>query len=201
MSNTFHYDSDLLGGSLLVRESRVIADLLLQQADNNTWNTAIVTENCLQKRTAATAKRFSQAIRKRLELLPTDFLVLLREGDDELATQTAFCAALARNLLLVEFVETVIYDAFLTQSDKLAAYQWLDFLQERAGRDSGIANWTDSSQKKTGQIVFRMLAEVGLLESTRKPVLQTITARSELVALLEKHDKGRVKTCLQVSGR
>lgn len=201
MSNTFHYDSDLLGGSLLVRESRVIADLLLQQADNNTWNNAIVTENCLQKRTAATAKRFSQTIRKRLELLPTDFLVLLREGDDELATQTAFCAALARNLLLVEFVETVIYDAFLTQSDKLAAYQWLDFLQERVGRDSGIANWTDSSQKKTGQIVFRMLAEVGLLESTRKPVLQTIIARPELVALLEKYEKDRIKTCLQVSGR
>ncbi len=30
MLEQFHYDSDLIGGSLMVRESRLIADLLLR---------------------------------------------------------------------------------------------------------------------------------------------------------------------------
>ena len=32
MLEQFHYDSDLIGGSLMVRESRLIADLLLREA-------------------------------------------------------------------------------------------------------------------------------------------------------------------------
>ena len=57
MLEQFHYDSDLIGGSLMVRESRIIADLLLQQATAEQWQQAIQVENVLQKRTAASAQR------------------------------------------------------------------------------------------------------------------------------------------------
>ena len=67
MLEQFHYDSDLIGGSLMVRESRIIADLLLQQATAEQWQQAIQLENVLQKRTAASAQRNATAIRKRLE--------------------------------------------------------------------------------------------------------------------------------------
>lgn len=33
-SPTFHYDSDLIGGSLMVRESRIVAELLLAGVDD-----------------------------------------------------------------------------------------------------------------------------------------------------------------------
>ncbi len=154
----FHYDSDLSGGSLMVRESRLIADLLLREATTEQWHQAIQVENVLQKRTTASAQRNATAIRKRLERLEPDFWKALRDGDDELATQVAFCGALERNLLLVEFMETVLREAYISQAQHLDSYIWSDFLDERSQRDQDICEWKESSKKKMGQVVFRMLA-------------------------------------------
>lgn len=119
MLEQFHYDSDLIGGSLMVRESRLIADLLLREAIPEQWHQAIQIDNILQKRTPASAQRNATAIRKRLERLEPDFWKALRDGDDELATQVAFCGALERNLLLLEFMETVMRDAYISQAQHL----------------------------------------------------------------------------------
>ena len=199
MLEQFHYDSDLIGGSLMVRESRIIADLLLQQATAEQWQQAIQLENVLQKRTAASAQRNATAIRKRLERLEPDFWKALRDGDDELATQVAFCGALERNLLLLEFMETVLRDAYTSQAEQLDSYVWLDFLEERSQRDPDIVDLKESSKKKMGQVVFRMLAEVGYLKSTRKLELQRVIVRAELRSLLEEHYKQRIKRSMEVS--
>ena len=164
MLEQFHYDSDLIGGSLMVRESRLIADLLLREAIPEQWHQAIQIDNILQKRTPASAQRNATAIRKRLERLEPDFWKALRDGDDELATQVAFCGALERNLLLLEFMETVMRDAYISQAQHLDSYIWSDFLDERSQRDPDICEWKESSKKKMGQVVFRMLAEAGYLK-------------------------------------
>ena len=182
-----------------MRESRVIADLLLASANEHEWTQAVQQDNRLQKRSSATAKRQAQAIRKRLEHLDEPFWRALRDGDDELATQVAFCSVLARNLLLVEFIETVVRDAFVTRAEVLESYQWRDFLEDRSNRDSAIGDWAESSKRKMGQVAFRILAEVGLIKSTRKPQLQRLLARPEVIVLLEDSRRDRIKSCLTLS--
>jgi hypothetical protein len=195
----FRYNSDLSGGSLLVRESRVIADLLLNNATDSEWHQAVHLDNRLQKRSPATAKRLAGMLRKRLERLAPAFLQALRDGDDELTTQLAFVAALDRNLLLVEFMETVVRDAFVVRTEALARYQWLDFPEDRAFRDPSIADLAEISKKKIGQVVSRMLAEVGLLQSTRSLKLQYIVVRPEVNSLLNSSHRDRIRACLNVS--
>lgn len=195
----FSYDSDLLGGSLQVRECRVIADLLLRHASPQEWDESIKEQNLLQKRSPASAKRVSQALRKRLERLDAPFWRAIRDGDDELATQVAFCAALDRNLLLVEFIETIVHDAFVTRSGVLESYHWNEFLDERSHKDQSILDWTESSRKKMAQITYRMLAEVGLLKSTRSMKLKHLLVRPEVRTLLDESYRPRIKACLEVS--
>ncbi|MBJ2206054.1 DUF1819 family protein [Pseudomonas proteolytica] len=197
--HSFHYDSDLIGGSLQVRESRVVADLLLQDASPEQWHEVIQQQNRLQKRAPASAKRVAQAIRKRLERLDAPFWRAIRDGDDELATQVVFCSALERNLLLVEFIETVLKDAFVTRAGVLEPYHWNEFLDERSHRDSTITTWTESSRKKMAQVIYRMLAEVSLLKSTRNMKLQNLMIRSEVRVLLDDSYRYRIKACLEVS--
>ena len=148
----FAYNGDLIAGSLMVRESRVVASLLLDAVDEFAWNEAILHTNALQKRSKETAKRTASAIRKRLVLLAPEFLRCLRDGDEELARQVAFCAALAKNLLLVEFVERVVSDAYITHTEQLTLYNWFEFLGESAHRDQRINHWSESSRKKMGQV-------------------------------------------------
>ena len=197
--HSFHYDSDLIGGSLQVRESRIVADLLLQDASLEQWHEVIQQQNRLQKRAPASAKRVAQAIRKRLERLDAPFWRAIRDGDDELATQVVFCSALERNLLLVEFIETVLKDAFVTRAGVLEPYHWNEFLDERSHRDSTITTWTESSRKKMAQVIYRMLAEVSLLKSTRNMKLQNLMIRSEVRVLLDDSYRYRIKACLEVS--
>lgn len=199
-SSIFSYNSDLIGGSLMVRESRIVAELLLAGVDDAVWRAAILDENRLQKTRPATAKRMAQAIRKRLERLEPPFWQALRDGDDQLATQVAFCAALVRNLLLVEFLETVVADACVTRAETLEPYQWDDFLADRAHCDPAIADWSPSSCKKMGQVAFRMLSEVGLLESARSRRLRPLLLRPEVVDLLERYRLIRLQDCLNALG-
>lgn len=199
--NEFKYDSDLVGGSLMVRESRVIADLLLANATPEDWDVAIRVDNRLQKRSPSSAKRNAQAIRKRLERLESPFWRALRDGDEELATQVAFSASLERNLLLVEFIETVVADTYAIHAEAISPYQWMEFIDERAQRDASITDWKESSRRKMGQVAFRMLAEAGYLKSTRSGKLQNVIVRPELKELLEDSSRIRIKRCMEVSQR
>ena len=45
MTGFFSYNSDLIGGGLMVRESRAVADLLLSNADEGQWHQAIIIDN------------------------------------------------------------------------------------------------------------------------------------------------------------
>lgn len=196
--NDFSYNSDLNGGSLMVRESRIIANLLLQDASDAVWEQAIQTDNLLQKRTPATAKRFSRAIRARLTLLEFEFWRALRDGDDELATQVAFVSALERNLLLLEFMEQVVKDAYASHSEKLEAYQWLDFLEDCGNKDGKIYEWKESTKKKMGTVVFRMLFEAGFIESARTKKLQNVLIRPELKDMLENTFRQRLIASMDI---
>lgn len=195
----FHYENDLSGGSLMVRESRAIADLLLQGADVGQWEHQLYIENILQKRSPASIKRNVSTIRKRLERLNPDFWQLLRDGDDELAKQIALCGVLERNPLLVEFMETVVKDAYVARSLQLENYYWIDFLNERAQRDRNIATWKDSSKKKMGQVAFRILTEAGYIKSAQSLELQHVMLRAEIIQLLELNNKQRIKACMQMT--
>ncbi len=199
MIRQFHYDGDMVGGSLMVRESRMIADLLLANATSEQWDQAIRVDNILQKRSPASAKRNAQAIRKRLVLLSAPFWRALRDGDDELATQVSLCAVLARNLMLIEFMETTLQDAYRSKSEQLAAYLWTEFLADCAHRDPSIYDWSQSTQKKTGQVAYRIFAEAGYLNNTRECRLQTVLIRPEIKMMLEEHGEMRIKTCLEIA--
>lgn len=185
----------------MVRETRLIAGLLLDRVPRDTWNQVILDENLLQKRSPASARRNAQAIRKRLERLEPNFWRALRDGDEELATQVAFCAALERNLLLVEFIEQIVSDAYRTHTEEIGLYLWTDFLENCAHKDFRINDWKKSSKDKMGQVVFRILAEMGYLDSSRSMKLQRVIIRPELKIMLEDSSWQRIKDCMEVSSR
>lgn len=185
----------------MVRESRIVADLLLSKASSEQWKQAIQIDNLLQKKSPVTAKRNAKTIRNRLERLEPEFWKALRDGDNELATQVAFCAALERNLLLVEFMERVIRDAYAMHTEALQQYLWADFLADCAHKDPVIHDWTESTKKKMGQVAFRMLSEMEYINNTRSLKLQHVLIRPEIKIMLEDTYKQRIKDCMEVSAK
>lgn len=199
MSDKFEYKGDLVGGPLMIRECRIISELLLNKLSPEAWGEKICNENVLQKRTTTSAKRNAYTIRKRLSSLEPQFLEAIVNGDDELATQAVFCGVLNQNLLLIEFIETVLADAYSSKSEKLDFFSWSDFIEERSLRDRTLRDLKESTKNKIRQVVFRILADVGYIKSTRNLLLQNVLVRQEIKEILENTNKIRIKRCLEVS--
>ena len=183
----------------MVRESRVVAELLINGVTEKQWHRAISEENILQKRTAASATRNARAIRQRLEMLEPEFWVALINADDELATQISLVAALERNPHFKEFMETIVADAYASYQEFLHAHDWLEFLEVKTNSDPEILNLKESSIKKMGQVVFRMLAEAGYIKSTRNLKLQKVILRPELKDLLRQTNRFRTLSCMDIT--
>ena len=74
------YKADITVGSLKVRESRVIAGLLLDGFDEPGRKTAVENVNILQARSPATAIRLGRLLRQRLETMTDELWPMVRDG-------------------------------------------------------------------------------------------------------------------------
>ena len=135
MSQKSIYIGNLLGGSTMFRESRIIAKLILDNASDEVWEQTLIRDNAFQKNTVSTIKRNISTLKKRYSDLSPDFLQLLVEGDEELARQVAFYGILQSNLIFVEFVERVLMDAYLLKYRQLSRSVWRDFVAEQGIKD------------------------------------------------------------------
>ena len=77
------YNAEIYVGSLLPRESRSIAALLLLDPDQQAWLQAMVTDNILQKRTPATAVRQARLLRRRLATLDAEGWKMIAERESK----------------------------------------------------------------------------------------------------------------------
>lgn len=184
------YHAQIAAGSLLVKESREVARLLLENLDENGWHRALVVDNVLQKKSPASARRMARLIRNRLEPLCPEHWQLVLDPDREVAIQALLAASLKHSRLVRDFLDQVVREHYRTFKRHLALADWRKFLAECAARDPEVATWTESTQKKLGQVVFRILAEAGYLESTRTMKLSPIRVHPKVRKyLLDHHEK------------
>lgn len=151
----------------MLPESRIVARLLMDEVNDAMWNQAIRTDNILQKSTPATAIRQARLIRFRLESIDSLLWPLVADGDREVATQSLFAAALKHSALLLDFVREVLLDHVRRLEHTLAPRVWEHFLADCAARDPAVSSWSEWTKRKLLQVVLRVLAEVGYLDSTR----------------------------------
>lgn len=69
MNNQGRYKANVTKGGLMVPESRIVADLLLQGVDAAAWKQAIEGDNVLRKRSPTTASTKALLIRARLRTM------------------------------------------------------------------------------------------------------------------------------------
>jgi hypothetical protein len=168
------YLGDLIGGSLMIRESQIIADLLLKKPDVSQWNNAIVDENILQKPSGASAKRNAATIKKRLEGFDEIFLQKLAYSGTEEATQLMFAATLMNSTLLADFMRSIVSDARRMFRESLNVDDWLHFWEGQTRLYPALGDMTPSSTYKVSQVAFKVLADAGYIENTKNRRLMNV---------------------------
>jgi hypothetical protein len=192
------YGAELTAGALKVRESRVVADLLLRGVDERGWRKALYEENVLQTRSPMSAKRLRTLIRGRLELMDPELWKLVRDGTGDVATHACLAAAVKHSALLGDFLDLVVREQYQLFREALTKRQWDDYLQDCRGRDPEMPVWSESTARRLRSSVFQILAEAGYVENTRTLKLQTVHIAGPVLRYLEKHNEQYVLRCIQV---
>jgi len=154
--------------------------LLLEKLSVDDWHRALVIDNILQKKSPATAKRQARLIRARLETVTPDLWGLVISGAYETTVQALLGAAIKQSRLLGDFMHEVVRPSFKTFDRKLSLKAWSDFLEMCEHRDSGVTTWAQSTRRKLGQVIFRILAEARYVDSTRSLTLVPVSIAPEI---------------------
>ena len=154
---------DLLGGPLMSRESRVIAELLLTDPDEQTWQEQIVGHNILQASSPNTAKRYAATIRLRLNTLDKSAWTLI-----------------------ADFLAEVVNDLRRQFKEKLPGNSWNEFVNNQVRQHPVLASYSDSSIAKMGNNLVKALAEAGYVDTPRRRNLQAVYLLPETQAVLQR---------------
>lgn len=191
------YNAEISAGSLLPLESRRIAALLLLAPDQAAWLHAIETENILQKKTPASARRQATLLRRRLTTLDTQAWEMIAERENEVVIQLLLVAAVKHSQLLGDFMTRIYTDRQRRMEPTLASSDWQDFLAECAHLDAAVAGWSDSTKAKLFQVILRILAEAKYLKSSRSMKLTPQSLHPDVRRYLISRDENDVLDCLE----
>jgi hypothetical protein len=191
------YRADIGGGTLQLTESRKVASLLLNDPADNAWLSAIESDNVLQKTSPATAKRIASLIRARLETMDAGLWRIVRDGNRETAMQAIFAASIKHSPLLGDFIDLMVRDRFRGFHENLPKSLWAEYLEICRSREPTMPVWKDSTTKKLGEHVYRILLEAGVIADAKSHRLRRISVVPHLKDYLLAHDERYVLRCLE----
>lgn len=177
---------DLLGGPLMSRESRVIAELLLTDPDEQTWQEQIVGHNILQASSPNTAKRYAATIRLRLNTLDKSAWTLIAEGSERERQQLLFVALTLHSPVVKDFLAEVVNDLRRQFKEKLPGNSWNEFVNNQVRQHPVLASYSNSSIAKMGNNLVKALAEAGYVDTPRRRNLQAVYLLPETQAVLQR---------------
>jgi hypothetical protein len=198
MHDSIAYSANITKGSLKLRESRIVAGLLMDKVSDAEWKDAIENQNVLQARSAATATSMAGYIRSRLEYFDRDLWKMVRDGDRTLASQSLLVCAIKHSALLRDFMDLNLRDEYRKFRPTLATSVWTEYLEECRSRDPNMPEWFETTKNRLRSTVFQILAQAGYLSDTSKRELRSVTILPELIVYLRKKDETHLIRCLQL---
>lgn len=193
------YTATISSTPLRLRESRIVADLLLQGLDEAAWKHAILEDNVLQVDSAIAVVRSANIIRARLQPLGAGLWEMVRDGNQHLATQAVFAGAVHHSKLLGDFMDITLREQRALFAPRLELRHWNEYIDGCRGRDPDMPHWSDSTIAKLRSIVFSMLAEAEYLENTRSRRIQNVFVDVQLAAHLRDRGERYVLRCMEVT--
>ena len=193
---TAAYSFSFLAGALYLPESVAVADLLRVDRDWEKVARRAAEDNLLRKRTASSRTRVLREIRYRLQQFTGRELDFFCHADSRDQRQLLFIAICQRFRFIGEFVEEVLRPKALAMDHQIYPADFARFFDRKGADAPEIDRLTDKSRAKVKQVLVRMLAEAGLVDSTRSQRLQRPIPSKALARLVAETDARRLRFLL-----
>lgn len=155
----------------LLRETRTIARMRLDGADDERILDEVYTGNILQYPTLTMVKNIAGVCLRRLDGLSEDptlakeLAELIAYGAQEQAAQTNLYAMMRAYRLVWEFMLGVVAVKYRTLDDALTRVDLNGFFSELRQAQPVVARWSDSTIAKSKQVLTKALADAGPIDA------------------------------------
>lgn len=183
------YVGDLIGGSLLIAETRIIAETLLKQLPEDEWRALVIDQNILQKKSVKTSSRYVRVIRTRIEGLGKDFMSALVTSTDRAYIQLLLVAVMINSPIVEDFMRLSLAEAKRTYKPNLPSTAWQDFYETQSLKYPDLNNYSESTIKKLGTNVIKILVLSGYLSDARKREIYPVYLMPEVKEWLLRLDR------------
>lgn len=130
-------------------------------------------------------KRKNVEFQKRLNTLTPEQKDALLNGDAMLQRQIAYLSACKLYRFLRDFVVEVMREKMLLMDLELTDGEYLSFYRRKMIHHEEMEHLSPTTEKKVKQVIFRILAEAGIINSVEKKVLQYQILEPQLIRLIE----------------
>jgi hypothetical protein len=192
------YKANFTKGGLMVPESRIVADLLLQGVDAAGWKQAIEIDNVLAKRSCTTASTKAVLIRARLQIMSEGLWRLVRDGSKPVATHAVFAATITYSPLIGVFLDLVVRDLYLRFEETLKPQHWDRYVEDCRSQDPGMSEWSAATQDKLRTRVFGMMTEAGYLSDSRSRTLKPVDVSPQVRQYLQNNQRDYALRCMDL---
>lgn len=175
------YNGGLTREQFLFYEIRTVSSLHLQGYDKDKIIERIKAENLFQFPTERMIASIAGACFKRIEALESETLIeYLAHAPAEVAKQINLYAMMKYNLLVWDFMTTVIGEKYRTQELDFSRKDLNVFFFRLQEQNDSVASWSDTTIKKIKQVLTKILIECEYLDSGKSERLNAISICSEL---------------------
>ena len=122
----------------------------------------VIEKNLLQKGSKATLKRKFNEFKKRCSSLTDEELEALSKNEN--TKLLVFLASVKTYPLLFEFCTEVLRNKYLIFDTILLESDWINFIEAKKSVSKALNAKSESTLKKTKQVIFNMLRGVGLID-------------------------------------
>lgn len=184
------YNGGLTREQFLFYEIRIVSSLCLRGDSKQDIIEKIKSENLFQFPTERMITSIAGTCFRRIEALDSDSLVWhLANAPAEVAKQINLYAMMKQNLLVWDFMVTVIGEKFRTQELEFSRKDLNVFFFRLQEQNDGVASWTDSTINRLKQVLTKCLVECEYLDSVRSVKLNPVIISPELEDEIRgKHD-------------
>jgi len=171
------YSMSFTTGTLLYRESILMAELYLDMLDWGMVRSAVLADNQLQMRTQNAALRIQREVASRLKLLTPAQLDLLTTGSRPEQNHILWLAFCKRYRFVCDFAVEIIREKFLRLDFNLSHTDYDIFFQDKAQWHPEVERVAPSTRSKQRQVVFKSLREAEILTDKNQITPQIMSPR------------------------
>ena len=171
------YSMSFTSGTLLHRESLIIADCYAEVRDWDRVRSTILADNRLQMRTTNAAQRLYREIAARLKQLTVVEFELLRLGALPEQTYLLWLAVCKRYRFIYDFAAEVVREQYLRFDFELEPDAYVRFFNRKAEWHPEVEAVAPATRSKQRQVVYKMLREAQLVGSDRRIIPALLTPR------------------------